>query len=107
MGKWKLHVSRYNSVAYSPNPPEGRHNLPLNQPELYNLSTDPDESYDVAAEHPDLVRKMNARIEEMLAGFPQDIRNAWTETKSRKNAETRTGQVSRVPAAARPDRKKE
>ena len=38
--------------------------------ELYDLANDPAESYDVAPEHPDIVRDLQARIERLIAGFP-------------------------------------
>jgi len=47
---WKLHLARHNTGAYMPSPAVGRRSYLLPKPELYNLSTDPDESYDVAAE---------------------------------------------------------
>jgi len=105
MGRWKLHVSRYNSVAYSPDPPAGRLNLPLRAPELYDLSSDVDESYDVAPEHPDIVKNMVARMETMVAGFPGEVRAAWAETRKRQNAEGRIGTVSRLPQQAPNTRK--
>src|SRR6202022_2690355 len=69
LGRYKLHIARYNSVAYSPPPAIGRVNLPLKSPELYDLLNDPDESYDVAPEHPELVREIQSRIERLMATF--------------------------------------
>jgi len=94
-GKWKLHVARYNNVAYSPAPAAGRTNLPLSQPELYNLDDDPDESYDIAAERPEIVKDLQGRIERLLAGFPEPIQRAYRDTRAMKNQETRAGAVSR------------
>ena len=37
--------------------------------ELYDLLNDPDESYDIAAEHPDVVKDLQARIERMMASL--------------------------------------
>ncbi len=82
-GNWKLHVARYNTAAYVPAPPGGVHNFVLPRPELYDLSHDPDESYDVAPEHPEIVTKMQAKIGEMLAGFPEPVRSAYAESKAR------------------------
>ena len=61
----------------------------------------------MAPEHPDIVRKISARMETLLAGFPPDVRKAWSETKARQNDETRIGTVSRAPGArvADPQRK--
>lgn len=79
-GNYKLHVARYNSAAYSPAPASGRVNLPLPAPELYDLSIDPDESYDIAPEKPEVVKDLQARIERLMGGFPEAIRKAHAET---------------------------
>ena len=94
-GKWKLHLARYNSMAFSPPPARGRLNLPLASPELYDLVNDPDESYDLAPEHPDIVRDLTARAELLITGFPEDVRKAFAEAKVRRNLEQRSGAVSR------------
>jgi arylsulfatase len=93
-GDWKLHLSRYNRRAYSPAPREGLRNLLLPNPELYNLVSDPDESYDVADLHPDVVRRMKEKVEAAMRTFPEPIRSDWEETKRRK--------VSPTPAGALP-----
>ena len=46
VGSWKLHVSRFNVPAFCPAPAEGRLNLPLPWPELYDVVADVDESHD-------------------------------------------------------------
>lgn len=73
LGPWKLHISRYNSMAYNPPPVDGRINLPLKHPELYHLPEDPDESYDVAPEHPEIVAEIQARIAKLIPTFPENI----------------------------------
>lgn len=83
-GRWKLHVARYNSAVYSPAPPGGRKNLPLPAPELYDLSADPAESYDIAPEKPGIVRDILARIDRLMAGFPQNIQAEWAAAKAKK-----------------------
>ena len=82
-GQWKQHFARYNTFAYSPAPAGGRVNLILPQPELYNLEKDPDESYDAAPENPAVVGEIQARVERLIAGFPEEARKAWAETKAR------------------------
>lgn len=54
------------------------------KPELYNLATDPDESYDVAAENPQIVEKIHAKIADMLKTFPEPVQKAWAEQMERK-----------------------
>jgi hypothetical protein len=96
LGKWKLHVARYNSAAYSPAPGAGRINLPLRAPELYDLIADPQESYDVAPENPKVVAEIRARIDRLMAGMPEDIQQAWRETQSRKVNQHPVGQHPQV-----------
>lgn len=80
---WKLHIARHNTAAYTPAPPNGRHSYLLPKPELYNLDTDPDESYDVAAENPAIVSRIRGDIDEMLQTFPPPVQQAWAEAKAR------------------------
>jgi len=94
--QWKLHIARYNTFAYSPAPVGGRPNLPLRHPELYDLLNDPDESYDVAPEHPDVVQEIQARIDRLMEGFPEQIRKAYAETRTRVNLEERVGALPRT-----------
>jgi arylsulfatase len=96
LGRWKLHIARYNSATWSPAPPGGRLNLPLQNPELYDLVNDPDESYDVAVEHPEVVKDIQARVERLMAGFPEEIRQAYETTKTRSNQEPRIGALPRA-----------
>jgi arylsulfatase len=80
MGPWKLHASRYNSFAWTLDPPGGRMNLPLPRPELYDLESDPEESSDVAEDNPEIVAQIRARMEEMLLTFPENVIAAWRDT---------------------------
>jgi arylsulfatase len=82
-GRWKIHVARHNSDTYQPPPAEGRLNLKLPNPELYDMELDPDESYDVADKHPEVVKDLVARIDAKLAGFPEEVQKAWAETQAR------------------------
>jgi arylsulfatase len=81
---WKLHIARHNTAAYTPAPPGGRHSYLLPNPELYNLASDPDESYDVAAENPQIVAQIQAKIAGMLKGFPEPVQKAYAEAQARK-----------------------
>jgi arylsulfatase A len=82
---WKLHIARHNTAAYAPAPAGGRLSFTLARPELYNLATDPDESYDVASENPQIVAEMLRRIEALLPGFPEPVQKAWAEAQARKS----------------------
>jgi arylsulfatase A len=98
-GKWKLHVARYNTFAYSPAPPGGRVNLPLSRPELYDIEADGDESYDVAAENPQVVAEMQMRLDRMLGSFPEQVQTAWKATRDRQVAPSPAGALPRIPPA--------
>jgi arylsulfatase len=94
-GPWKLHVSRYNSFAWTTDPPGGRFNLPLPRPELYNIDADPAEGYDVAAQHPDVVASLRKRIEDLLPGLPESVQSAWRDTMSTVVEDTPAGALPR------------
>jgi hypothetical protein len=79
-------VARYNTFAYSPAPAGGRINLPLAQPELYDIEQDPTEAYDAAPENPAVVAEITARIERLVAGFPEEVKQAWAQTRARQTA---------------------
>ncbi len=85
LGVWKLHVARSNEYPWSPDPVAARLNLPLPVPELYNLEQDPDESYNVAAENPNIVADIRARILKMLPTFPSAVMDSWNATMSRQS----------------------
>jgi arylsulfatase len=91
---WKLHVARYNSPPYAAAPQGGRYNMALKNPELYNLALDPEESYDVAAQNPQVVSEIRSRIERLLPTFPSEVQEAWRETQARP--------VTSRPAGAHP-----
>jgi arylsulfatase len=96
MGKWKLHISRYNNVTYSPAPAGGRKSIRLKNPELYDVAADPDESFDVAAENAEIVKKMLARVEEILkTDFPANVQNAYESAKSGTLSPNPAGAVAR------------
>jgi arylsulfatase A len=90
-GPWKLHFARYNSYAWTPDPPGGRFNLPLRQPELYNVDDDPTESYDIAPEQPDVVANIRKMVEAALATYPDQVRSAWRETITQATDDTPVG----------------
>ncbi|MBM3769510.1 MAG: sulfatase, partial [Acidobacteria bacterium] len=96
LGKWKLHVSRYNNVTYSPAPAGGRKSIRLRNPELYDVAADPDESYDIAHENPEIVKKILARAEEILkTDFPANVQNAYEAAKSGTLSPNPAGAVAR------------
>jgi arylsulfatase len=93
-GRFKLQVARYNIPPWLPAPPEGRINLPLPKPELYDLERDPEESYECSEDYPEIAAGLRARIEDAVAGFPAEVQQAWRETMARR--------VEWTPAGSRP-----
>ncbi|MBL0156559.1 MAG: sulfatase [Bryobacterales bacterium] len=99
LGPWKLHMSRTNVPAWTEEPSEGRINLPLPRPELYNLERDPSESYECGREYPEVVADIQARVVALLPGFPTAVQNAWRDTA---NAQTSWTPAGASPASPRP-----
>jgi arylsulfatase len=91
LGQWKLHVSRHNVPPWTPEPKVGFMNLPLPRGELYDLETDPDESYEVAEDNPQVVSDIRARMEALIATFPDEVTAAWRDTMSRAVEDTPSG----------------
>ncbi len=83
VGRWKLHLSRYNTPAYTPMPKVGYYNLRLLNPELYDIESDPEEAEDVSSNHPDIVAYIRTRVEQMLPAMPAQVQAAWQDTQSR------------------------
>lgn len=83
-GNWKLHMARYNSPAYVPEPKVGRVNYPLLRPELYDLSVDPAESSDMSAQNPAVVTRLRALADRILPTLPPEVQAAWNETLQRR-----------------------
>ena len=77
-GRWKIHVARWNIPRYTAASAQQK-NVRLAKPELYDISVDPAESYDVAANHPEVVRELTTRIAACLRTFPQEIQQANVE----------------------------
>jgi arylsulfatase len=98
LGKWKLHVARRNHMIYSAAPPQGAMTLPI-KPELYDLTTDIDESFDVAEMHPAVVEDIQSRIGRLIAEMPEPVRQARAEVLKRETAPTATGAIPRLKPA--------
>lgn len=76
-GTWKFHVAEREK--------------PLKTPELYNLETDPRESTPVNDQHPDVVKRLSAFIEE----YSKDIPYVWTLHYPVRDPRKRPGGVRR------------
>ena len=76
-GRWKIHVARWNAQRYQFGS-ANQINQTLATPELYDMTTDMGESYNMAARHPDVVRDLQQRIAAALKTFPDEIQQANT-----------------------------
>ena len=94
LGQWKLHVARFNTPAFTPYPPQGRLNLPLPNPELYDVVNDPDESHDLSARYPSIVADIFGRMNRLVQTFPSVSAVSWVNTLKIK--------VDPTPAGALP-----
>jgi len=88
---WKLHVSRNTSPPWTPLPDNGVRNLPLPQPELYDLYRDLDESYNVSDQNEDVVATILDKMKALIATFPQFIQDRWQATMGLRVQDTPTG----------------
>jgi arylsulfatase A-like enzyme len=77
-GKWKIHVARWNIPRYTAASGQQKNNR-LAKPELYDMTVDAAESYDVAADHQDVVKELKTRIAAALKTFPEEIQKANAE----------------------------
>jgi hypothetical protein len=77
-GRWKIHVARWNIPRYTGASGQQK-NVTLKEPELYDMSLDDGESYDVADRNPAIVKLLQERIAEALRSFPEEIRKANAE----------------------------
>jgi arylsulfatase A len=93
LGRWKLHLSRYNTYPWTPLPPEGMINLPLVNPELYDVLNDPGESYECSAKNPQVVAEIRRAVYQMLGTFPQEVQNAWNNTFAQKAQAVPAGEL--------------
>jgi arylsulfatase A len=101
-GNWKLRVSQGmgGEIYTNDSSTFSKTNAWLPRPELYDLGKDVEESYDVADQHPDVVRALMAELEKEMETFPEAVRASFAAL--RKNV----GDVATPPGAAvRPIRK--
>lgn len=91
LGKWKLHLARFDAPPWLGPIAADRMNLPLQRPELYDVENDPGESYECGSDNKKIVTEIQARVERLLNTFPSEVREAWRETQSRRTRWTPTG----------------
>jgi arylsulfatase A-like enzyme len=76
--KWKLHVARWNIPRYTAASGQQK-NLTLARPELFDLTVDAGESFNVAERNPEVVAALRKRMAEALKTFPEEIQQANAE----------------------------
>lgn len=93
---WKLRVAQnIKGEMYINDRTTGAHGSQwLQHPELYDLSRDPAESYDLAKLHPDLIEELMRSLETQIQTFPPNVVAAYTKLKQDK------GDVSTPPGAS-------
>jgi arylsulfatase A len=96
-GRWKLHVARNNTPAWTPTPAVGGMNLPLPSPELYDMEMDPCEGSDCSDDNPDVVAQIKSRILQTLPTFPNEVQAAWNYTMSRRVGYMPSGSLPVMP----------
>jgi arylsulfatase A len=77
-GKWKIHVARWNIPRYTAAAGQQKNNK-LSTPELFDMTLDPGESFNVADRYPEVVKDLQTRISAALKTFPAEIQQANTE----------------------------
>jgi arylsulfatase len=93
---WKLRVAQgIKGEIYTNDRTTGaRGSAWLQHPELYNLSLDPAESYDVAKFHPEMVKELLNELEAQIPSFPPNVVEAYATLKENK------GDITTPPGAS-------
>jgi arylsulfatase A-like enzyme len=96
-GIWKLRVAQSDGEIYINDHTQGGNNYWLAHPELYHIERDPFESYDVARQNPEIVKRLLADLEREMLTFPEDIQARFAHLKQQKaSAVTPPGAAPRV-----------
>lgn len=77
-GKWKIHVARWNIPRYTGASGQQKNNK-LKNPELFDMTLDAGESFNVAQRQPEIVKQLQTRIASALKSFPLEIQQANAE----------------------------
>ena len=87
---------------FTPEPKQGRQNLPLLRVRSFiTWVQDPERSRTMRAErNPAVVADITGRIERLMASFPEEVKQAWSQTRARQTAVRPTGALP-APAPAK------
>jgi len=93
---WKLRVAQGadGEIYINDRTTTAKNSAWLPHPELYDLSQDPAESYDVAKLHPEVVAELSKEIEALIPSFPPDVVEAYAKLRQKK------GDISTPPGAS-------
>jgi hypothetical protein len=64
---------------------------------LYDIEHDPTEAYDAAPENPAVVAEITGRIDHLITGFPEEVKQAWAQTRARQTADRPAGALPASP----------
>lgn len=94
--EWKLRVAQgvKGEIYINDRTTGARGSAWLQHPELYNLSRDPAESYDVAKFHPEIVKELLDELDAQMPSFPQNVVEAYASLKQNK------GDITTPPGAS-------
>jgi arylsulfatase len=87
LGSWKLHLSRFDTPMFVP-APNGRRNLRLPHPELYNVISDPEEAYDRSERNARIAADLQDRVERLIRTFPSGVIATYNDTMGTDVEET-------------------
>jgi arylsulfatase A-like enzyme len=97
-GSFKLRVAQCEKgeIYVNDRSTAARSSAWLQHPELYDLSEDPEESYDIAHLYPDLVAELQKDLDSMMATFPPNVVEAYSALRQHKaDASTPAGATPR------------
>jgi arylsulfatase len=95
---WKLRISQNTQNIYLNGTPPGD-DLMLAEPELFDLDNDPAESYDVARNHPDVVKQLLQKIDEAIPTFPENVVEAYRKLQGKPASPTTPQGAAARPAS--------
>ncbi|MGH9575418.1 MAG: sulfatase-like hydrolase/transferase [Candidatus Acidiferrales bacterium] len=104
-GSWKLRVGLH--PAETDGYEGGQNKAPqpyfFANPELYNLDTDPTESYDVAPSHPQIVKEILADIDALIPTFPEEVVKTYAAQRANLDSPRTPPGAAPRPADFTPD----
>ncbi len=100
-GDWKLRLAQIDGEIYINDYTSGNLSYWLPRPELYNLALDPGESYDVAKDHPEIVKAISEDADAQIATMPEAVKQAYSQLRKRvARSTTPPGGAPRPPSSA-------